>query len=182
MNLKQYRGAVMAMLFACAEPVAAAKLAEVLEIETDVVNRLLLAQKEDFHNEDSGIVLLQFEDRWQLATSSRYAKFVTAILDNRRNVALTQSALEILAIIAYNQPVSRLFVEQVRGVDSTTGIQNLVSKGLIEEHGRLDLPGRPIAYGTTDVFLRTFGFSSLSDMPSIHPEEPLSLGYIEEVT
>ncbi len=167
MDINQYKGALEAMLFACAEPVAAPRLAEILDIETTVVVKLLNQMKDSCAEQDRGIVLLQFDDRWQLATNNAYASFVTEILDRRRNVPLTQSALEILAVIAYNQPVSRMFVEQVRGVDSTSGITGLVNKGLIEEQGRLDLPGRPIAYGTTDVFLRTFGLSSLEGLPSL---------------
>ncbi len=167
MDINQYKGALEAMLFACGEPVGAARLAEVLDIETTVVVRLLNQMRDSYSEQDRGVVLLQFEDRWQFATSTAYASFVTDILDRRRNVPLTQSALEILAVIAYNQPVSRSFVEQVRGVDSTSGISGLVNKGLIEEQGRLDLPGRPIAYGTTDVFLRTFGLSSLEELPSL---------------
>ncbi len=167
MDINQYKGALEAMLFACGEPVAADRLAEVLDIETSVAMRLLNQLKESYSEQNRGVVLLQFEDRWQLATSTAYAPFVTEILDRRRNVPLTPSALEILAVIAYNQPVSRLFVEQVRGVDSTSGISGLVNKGLIEEQGRLDLPGRPIAYATTDVFLRTFGLSSLEELPGL---------------
>ncbi len=167
MDINQYKGALEAMLFSCAEPVSASRLAEVLDIEDVVVVRLLNQLRDGYSEQDRGIVLLQYEDRWQLATNTAYASFVIDILDRRRNVPLTQSALEILSVIAYNQPVSRLFVEQVRGVDSTSGISGLVNKGLIEEQGRLDLPGRPIAYGTTDVFLRTFGLSSLEELPSI---------------
>ncbi len=170
MDVNQYKGAVEAMLFACAEPVAAVRLAEVLDIETSVVNLLLTQLRDGYAEQDRGMVLLQFDDRWQLATNNAYASFVTDIMDRRRNMPLTPSALEILAVIAYNQPVSRLFIEQVRGVDSTSGISTLTSKGLIEEQGRLDLPGRPIAYGTTDVFLRTFGLTSLDELPSITGE------------
>ncbi len=161
------------MLFACAEPVAAARFAEVLDIEASVASLLLTQLKDSYAEDDRGIVLLQYEDRWQLATNNAYANFVTEIMDRRRNMPLSPSALEILAVIAYNQPVSRLFVEQVRGVDSTSGISTLANKGLIEEQGRLDLPGRPIAYGTTDVFLRTFGLSSLEELPSLSSEESL---------
>ena len=92
-------------------------------------------------------------------------------LDTRRNTPLSPAALEVLAIIAYNQPVSRSFIEQVRGVDSSSTVQTLLQKGLVEEAGRLDLPGRPISFRTTDVFLRTFGISSLAQLPPLHGDD-----------
>ena len=94
-------------------------------------------------------------------------------MDTRRNTPLSPAALEVLAIIAYNQPVSRSFIEQVRGVDSSSTVQTLQQKGLVEEAGRLDLPGRPISFKTTDAFLRTFGISSLRELPSLHSDDYL---------
>ncbi|MDO5603182.1 MAG: SMC-Scp complex subunit ScpB [Oscillospiraceae bacterium] len=171
MDLKTYKAAAEAILFAYGEPVSAARIADVLEIETAVVERLLRAIKDDLEAEDRGLVLLALEDRWQLSTKSEFGDFVRAALDNRRNVPLSQAALETLSIIAYNQPVSRSFIEQVRGVDSSSTVQNLLSKGLIEEAGRLDLPGRPVSFRTTDVFLRTFGLSSLHELPPLREEQ-----------
>ena len=155
MDLKQTKAAVEAMLFAHAEPVTAERLAGVLGVEEDAVSRLLLSLRDDYEAEDRGLVLLQLEDRWQLATKTAYAPYIKDIMDTRRNTPLSPAALEVLAIIAYNQPVSRSFIEQVRGVDSSSTVQTLVQKGLIEEAGRLDLPGRPVSFRTTDVFLRT---------------------------
>ncbi len=154
MDLKQTKAAVEAMLFAHAEPVTAERLAGVLGVEEDAVSRLLLSLRDDYEAEDRGLVLLQLEDRWQLATKTAYAPYIKDIMDTRRNTPLSPAALEVLAIIAYNQPVSRSFIEQVRGVDSSSTVQTLVQKGLIEEAGRLDLPGRPVSFRTTDVFLR----------------------------
>lgn len=171
MDLKTYKAAVEAVLFAYGEPVSAARIADVLSIEGAVVERLLLAIKDDLEADDRGLVLLTLEDRWQLSTKSEFGEYVRAAMDNRRNVPLTQAALEVLSVIAYNQPVSRSFIEQVRGVDSSSTVQNLLAKNLIEEAGRLDLPGRPISFRTTDVFLRTFGLSSLHELPPLR-EEP----------
>lgn len=168
MDLKQYKAAVEAMLFAHAEPVTAEKLATVLEIEQPVVERLLYSLRDDYEKKDRGLQLLQMENRWQLATKDIYAKFVRKILDTRRNVPLSNAALEVLTIVAYNQPVSRSFIEQVRGVDSSSTVASLLDKGLVEEKGRLDLPGRPVSFGTTDNFLRVFGLSSLDELPAIH--------------
>ena len=94
------------------------------------------------------------------------------VLDSRRAVPLGPAAMETLTVIAYNQPVSRAFIEQVRGVDSSSSVSGLLEKGLIEEAGRLDLPGRPVSFRTTDTFLRVFGLSSLEDLPPVHPTEP----------
>ena len=168
MDLKHYKAAVEAMLFANAEPISAERLAAVLEIEEPVVERLLLSLKDDYDRADRGICLLQLEDRWQLATKKEYAPQVKRVLDTRRNTPLSPAALETLTIIAYNQPVSRSFVEQVRGVDSSSTVNRLLEKGLIEEAGRMDLPGHPVSFRTTDVFLRTFGLAGLADLPPLH--------------
>ncbi len=171
MELKQYKAAIEAMLFAFAQPVSSESIALVLEIETGVVDGLLKTISDELCNEDRGLVLLHLEDKWQLSTKSEYGDYIKKVIDTRRNTPLSQAAMEVLAIIAYNQPVSRSFIEQVRGIDSSHTVHTLVQKGLIEEAGRLDLPGKPVSFRTTDVFLRTFGISSLSQLPSLHSEE-----------
>ena len=107
---------------------------------------------------------------------SRAARYVASagslLLDSRRAVPLGPAAMETLTVIAYNQPVSRAFIEQVRGVDSSSSVSGLLEKGLIEEAGRLDLPGRPVSFRTTDTFLRVFGLSSLADLPPVHSDAP----------
>ena len=171
MELKECMGAVEAMLFAHAEPVSAGRLAQVLDMDEDTVERVLWALQDEYDRPGRGLQLLRLEDKWQLATKNEWAGPVKKILDTRRNTPLSQAALEVLAIIAYNQPVSRGFVEQVRGVDSSSTVAKLLEKGLIEEAGRLDLPGHPISFATTDVFLRTFGLESLAQLPPLHDDE-----------
>ncbi len=171
MDLKEYKAAVEAMLFAHGEPVSASRIAQILEIETVVVERLLQTLRDDYDAGDRGLTLLQMEDRWQLATKPRFGEPVRKLLDTRRNTPLSQAALEVLAVIAYNQPVSRSFIEQVRGVDSSSTVTTLMEKGLIEEAGRLDLPGRPVSFRTTDAFLRTFGLESLTQLPPLHGDD-----------
>lgn len=173
MDLKQSKAAVEAMLFAHGEPVEAQRLAQVLEIEPEDAERVLLALSDDYAAADRGLRLLRLDGRWQLSAKQEYAEPVKTLLDNRRNAPLSGAALEVLAIIAYNQPVSRSFVEQVRGVDSSSTVQTLVQKGLVEEAGRLDLPGRPVSFRTTDTFLRTFGLRDLTDLPALHGQDPL---------
>ena len=124
-----------------------------------------------YDEQESGLALLYFApDRWQMTTRPYYGELVKRILDTRRNAPLSPAALEVLSVIAYNQPVSRSFIEQVRGVDSSSIVAKLLEKGLIEEAGRLDLPGKPIAFQVTDSFLRVFGLGSLADLPPLHGE------------
>lgn len=170
MELKTMQAALEAMLFAHAEPLSAERLAELLETDTELVEKLLLAIRDACEEEQRGIQLIQLEGLWQFATKPSQGELVKKVLDTRRNSPLTNAALECLAIIAYNQPVSRAFVDQVRGVDSYTTIAGLVEKGLVAESGRLDLPGRPIAFCTTDAFLRSFGISSLGELPPLHSD------------
>ncbi len=178
MDLKQYTAAVEAMLFANAEPVSSDKLATVLEIEEKVVERILFTLRDAYEKKESGLCLLQLEQRWQIATKKEYGDYIKKILDTRRNTPLSPAALETLTIIAYNQPVSRSFIEQVRGVDSSSSVSNLLEKGIIEEAGRLDLPGRPVSFKTTDIFLRTFGLTSLAELPPLHGDELESEGVV----
>lgn len=170
MRIMDYRPMVEALLFAHGEPVSAEKLAEAMQVQTYVVEEVLQTMKQEYEDVTSGLRLLQLEDRWQLVTKNEYAAQVKSILDKRRNVPLTPAAMEVLAIIAYNQPVSRSFIEQVRGIDSSSLVTRLVERGLIEEAGRLDLPGRPIAFRTTDTFLRVFGIGGLGQLPRLHDD------------
>lgn len=172
MTERQELGSLEAMLFAHAEPVETARLADALRLDTDETSELLQKLQKLYDERESGMVLLYFEpDRWQMTTRPYYGEMVKRILDTRRNAPLSPAALEVLAVIAYNQPVSRSFIEQVRGVDSSSSVSGLLEKGLIEEAGRLDLPGRPVSFRTTDTFLRVFGLSSLADLPPVHGQE-----------
>lgn len=169
MNEQQRLGAMEAMLFAHAEPIDAARLADAMYLEPAEAEALLQALQQRYDETGSGLQLLRFDDaRWQMTTRPQYAEVVKRVLDTRRNAPLSPAALEVLAVIAYNQPVSRGFIEQVRGVDSASTVANLLEKGLIEEAGRLDLPGKPVAFRVTDTFLRVFGLGSLRELPPLH--------------
>ena len=173
MNESQRIGALEAMLFANAEPVETARLADALLLSAEECEALLTRLQTRYDETESGLALLRFEGgRWQMTTRPYYGEMVKRILDTRRNAPLSPAALEVLAVIAYNQPVSRSFIEQVRGVDSSSTVTKLLEKGLIEEAGRLDLPGKPVAFQVTDTFLRVFGLGSLNDLPPLHEEEP----------
>ncbi len=171
MEFKEYRAAMEAILFANGEPVSAARLAEVLELDTDTVDRIAADLMSELLARDGGIYMVRLDDQYQLCTRKEYADAVRRSLDIRRNTPLSQAAMEVLAIVAYNQPVTKAFIEQVRGVDCSAVIQGLMQKNLIEEQGRLELPGRPLLYGTTPVFLRCFGVSGLQELPPLPQSE-----------
>lgn len=171
MNNKNQKAMIEAVLFAMAEPVTAEYIAQVLELDKNNTEEILQTLRNDYKKEEHGIQLLRLEGAWQFATKVEFGKEVQKVLDTTRNAPLSSAALEVLAIIAYNQPVSRSFIEQVRGVDSNSTIGTLVQKGLVQEAGRMDLPGKPIAYQTSDAFLRCFGISSLADLPPLRDEE-----------
>lgn len=172
MNEQQRIGALEAMLFAHGEPVALDRLADAMHAEPIQVQVLLEKLQRQYDERNSGLVVLNFEDRWQMVTRPYYGELVKRILDTRRNAPLSPASLEVLAVIAYNQPVSRSFIEQVRGVDSSSTVSKLLERGLIEEAGRLDLPGKPVAFRVTDTFLRVFGLNSLADLPPLHEDTP----------
>lgn len=160
-----------AMLFASGEPVEAAKLAELLELDIENVTKMLAHLGDLYDERNSGICLLRIDGRYQLSTREEYGDDVRALLEVKKNTPLSQAAFEVLAIVAYNKAVTKSFIEQIRGVDCSGSIANLVQKGLIEEKGRLDLPGRPLVYGTTDRFLRCFSLNSLEDLPDLPSAE-----------
>lgn len=170
MEIKQYQAAVEAVLFASGEPIAASRLAEVLELDEETTVRLADDLMQEV-NTRGGLLIVRLGDQYQMCTKSSYADYIRKALDIRRNTPLSQAAMETLAIVAYNQPVTRAFIDQVRGVDCGAVVQGLVAKNLVEEKGRLELPGRPLLYGTTPDFLRCFGLSSLEELPSLPQKE-----------
>ena len=166
---KQLESAVLAVLFAVGEPLAPSRLAEALETKEEVVRSLLEHLRVTLEAQAGAFQILNLNGQYQLATREEHRGLIRRVMNQRRSVPLSQAALEVLAAVAYNQPVTRAYVEQVRGVDSSSIIASLVEKGLLEEAGRLELPGRPICYQTTPNFLRTFGLSSLEELPLTEP-------------
>lgn len=168
---EQIRAACEAILFASGEPVEAARIAEALELDIDTVNGAMWELGRALDERGSGICLLRLGSKYQLCSRSDYAQQVRSVLDIKKNAPLSPAAFEVLAVVAYNQPVTKAYVEQIRGVDCSGVIATLCQKGLLEEKGRLDLPGRPLLYGTTPDFLRCFCLSSLSELPEL-PDKP----------
>jgi len=162
---------IEAILFAAGHPVAYTKLADVLEKTPAQVKKIVHAYAEEYNREDSplprGIMMLCFPEACQLCTMEQYGQYIREALGIRRGGNLSASSIEVLAIVAYNEPVTRAYIDTVRGVDSSYGITSLCEKGLIESCGRLDVPGRPLLYRTTPDFLRVFGMESLEELPVI---------------
>ena len=165
-EIQQIEGAFEAILFAAGHPMEYAKIAEALALTEKDARTMASHIADKFNsNENGGIMMLCFDDTCQLCTREIYLPYVREALGIRRGGNLSGSTLEALAIVAYNQPVTRAFVDTVRGVDSAYAMNSLVDKELITCVGRLDAPGRPMLFGTTDKFLRVFGIDSLADLP-----------------
>ena len=167
MEREELQRAIEAILFAAGERIEASRLA--MALETDVKEIMEAADElaDRLAYERRGIRILKLEKGYQMVSSGEMADYITKALETRKPPKLSSSQLEALTIIAYNQPATKAMVEQIRGVDSAYSISALLNKKLIEEAGRLNVPGRPIQYRTTDGFLRTFGISSLEDLPPI---------------
>lgn len=182
MEQNDLQRALMAVLFAAGEPVDAKRLSVTLEADEEEIHRELQALIDYLAYHRSGIRIIRLENAYQMCSSGEMASYVTKTLETRKPPKLSASQLEALTIIAYYQPATRAYVEQLRGVDSAYSISALLTKKLIEECGRLNVPGRPILYRTTPDFLRTFGLSSLEELPEIErldfkqkPESPQTI-------
>ena len=167
-QIKNIEGAIEAILYAAGYPVKYAKIAEVLGLDEHNTKTIIEHMSEEYNGEKSkkGINLLMFEDTCQFCTKEQYAPYIREALGIKRGGNLSASSMEVLAVVAYNQPVTRSFIDGVRGVDSSYAVNSLIDKNLIEPCGRLDAPGRPMLYITTEKFLRVFGINSLSELPA----------------
>ncbi len=171
MQEKNLRSAVEAIIFACGSPVETERIAQALEISESKAYELCTELLQEYESRNGGIRLVRLDKSWQLCSVEEYADCIRTVMDLRRNTPLSQAASEVLAVIAYNQPVTKAFVEQVRGVDCSGVVASLINRGLIEEKGRLELPGRPLVYGTTEHFLRCFNISSLEQLPPLPQDD-----------
>ena len=170
LSLEENFAILEACLFAAGHPLTYEKLAETLSLSVSACREVVEKWKPIYNSDDPmprGILLVTFPDSCQLCTKEAYSDFIKVALGIRRNGNLSQSLLEVLAVIAYNQPTTRTFVDTVRGVDSSYAVNALVEKNLIEPCGKLDAPGRPTLYRTTEDFLRVFGLETLNDLPEL---------------
>lgn len=173
MKINNLCASIQAILFAAGEPLEIEKISEALQINSDKIQLELNNLNEYLMFTNSGICLVQMENKYQLCTKTQYAAEVRSVLEIKKNTPLSSAAFEVLAVVAYNQPVTKAFIEQVRGVDCSGVIQTLIAKSLIEECGRLELPGRPLLYSTTPEFLKCFCISSLEDLPELPKRDDL---------
>lgn len=159
--------AVEAILFASGDPVSVRRLADALEISEEEVCEAAQNLMDSYQFDQRGIRIIRLENSFQMCSDPLHADAVRRVLETRKAGQLSAVLLEVLSIIAYRQPITRAYIEQVRGVDSSYSVSSLVEKDLIEEAGRLDVPGRPILYRTTQNFLRVFGLTTLDDLPPL---------------
>lgn len=167
MNKDKIPYAIEGILFAAGEPVKSAKLAAVLEIEIEAVDEAVNLLKYEYDTNERGLMIIDIDDGYQICSRPEYYNYIQVILGDQRRQALSNAAMEALAIVAYKQPITRGQIEYIRGVNSDSAVNRLAERGLIEECGRLDAPGRPVLYRTTQGFLRCFGLSTPKDLPEL---------------
>ena len=181
MTMSELTSAFEAVLFSGGEPQSIDRFSQVFDITPEKVVKVMEALEKRLNEQKSGLELLRLDNTYQLATKAEYADYIKKMFDIRRRTPLSPAALEVLAVVAYNQPVTKSFIEQVRGVDCSGVVTTLVEKGLIEERGRLELPGKPLLYGTTKNFLRCFGINDLSELPPLPKNENAEESTAEQI-
>ena len=167
MELKELRCAIEGILFAAGDPVPSERICIALEQDRETVDSVCQSLADEYSYERRGIRLIRLDGSWQMCSAPEYAHGIRRALESRKPPKLSQPALEALAIVAYFQPVTRAYIEQVRGVDTSYTVGLLLERGLICEAGRLNVPGRPVQFRTTKAFLRCFGLGSLDDLPEL---------------
>ncbi len=167
MQLNEKTSAVEAILFASGEPVDEVRIIEAAGIEKNDLSGIIKALNDRYTDSGSAINIIHLGNKYQMCTKKEYSEYIKAAMESKKQSPLSNAAMETLTIIAYNQPVTKGFVESVRGIDSSSVVNTLAEKGLVEEYGRLDVPGHPVAYKTSDNFLRCFGLTSLDDLPPL---------------
>lgn len=178
MKFNKLTNAVEAILFSCADVVKISEISQSLDISAEVACDIVQSLSEYYDSEKRGFKIIKIEDGFQICSREDYYDYIRNVTQPRRKQGLSMAALETLSIVAYNQPITRSRVEFIRGVDCTGSITRLCERGLIDEVGRMDTPGKPILYGTTDEFLRCFGLESLNQLPEL-AEPPKQENFLE---
>ncbi len=171
LQLNEKIGAVEAILFASGEPVEEKRISEAAVLDKGSIAGIVKTLNNRYDDNGSALKIVRLGTSYQMCTREEYAEYIRSAIEYKKQIPLSNAAMEALTVIAYNQPVTKGFVENVRGIDSSSVINSLVEKELLEESGRLDVPGRPVAYKTTENFLRCFGLSSLDDLPPLVRED-----------
>ena len=162
------KSAIEAMLFVSGEPLPTRELISNLEVDNKLLLEIINEMMEEYEKDNRGIRLIEINGGYQLVTKEENSDYIQKLLKKNRKHSLSQASIESLAIIAYKQPITRIDIDEIRGVKSESALQRLVERNLIREVGRLEVPGRPILYGTTDEFLRQFGLKTLKELPSLN--------------
>ena len=170
LELEKIEAAVEAVLFAMGDAVSVDKLAAAIGHDTETTRKLVHQMRDRYNSREGGLEIIELEDSFQLCTRKEYYDTLIKVAKQPKKYVLTDVQLEVLSIVAYKQPVTRQEVEKIRGVNSDHALNRLVEYGLVGEAGRLDAPGRPILFGTTEEFLRNFGVRSTEELPSIQPD------------
>lgn len=161
------KSVIESMLFVSGEPLSLRELSNNLEIKDKVIEEVIKEMMNEYEEKSRGIKLISIDGAYQLVTKSENSDYIQKLLKKNKKHSLSQASIESLAIIAYKQPITRIDIDEIRGVKSESAIQKLVERGLIKDIGRLEVPGRPILYGTTDEFLRQFGLKTIKELPSL---------------
>lgn len=171
MEIKKIEGIIEAILFTMGDSVEIEKIAMAIEHDVDTTRKIIHQMMDKYERKDRGIRIIELEDSFQLCTKKETYEYLIRVAKQPKRYVLSDVMLETLSIIAYKQPVTRLEIEKIRGVKSDHAVNKLVEYGLVCEVGRLDAPGKPILFGTTEEFLRRFSVQSLDDLPSLNPEQ-----------
>ncbi len=165
MELKEAESIIEGVLFAAGDAVDVEKISDILDIDIKSTRAILTALADKYDREKRGLQIIRLEDSYQMCTRRDYQEYISRLAEPRRSQSLSDAAMEVLAIVAYKQPVTRAVIEQIRGVSCDSLVNKLLEKNFIEEVGRLDTPGRPMLFGTTEEFLRCFGIESIMELP-----------------
>ena len=168
-----YFSAIESLLFVHGDPISIKDISSILGEDVDTVAKLMNELEKLYDNPNRGIKLFKIDDKYQLGTKPENEKYVARLLKTNQRQSLSQAAIETLSIISYKQPITKIEIEEIRGVKSDKAIQTLLDKELIKESGRLEVVGRPILYGTTDNFLKQFGIERLEELPNLDDEEEI---------
>lgn len=169
MDRKKAEAAIEAILFAVGESVELEKIANAIELDVETTKAIIDGMKERYQKKERGIQIMELENAYQLCTKTELYEYLIRVAKQPRKIALSDVVLETLSIIAYKQPITKLEIEKIRGVKCDHAVNKLIEYNLVMEVGRLDAPGRPLLFGTTEEFLRHFGVHSLDDLPSLSP-------------
>jgi len=171
MEIEKLQGIIEAILFTMGESVELGKIAAVIEHDENTTRKIIHNMMDRYEEENRGIRIIELEDSFQMCTKKETYEYLIRIAKQPKRYVLTEVLLETLSIVAYKQPVTKLEIEKIRGVKSDHAVNKLVEFGLVEEVGRMDAPGRPLLFGTTEEFLRRFSVQSLDELPTINPEQ-----------